>query len=65
MSFQYIPLNGRLTTSQENLLDRIENAASPYQGIKCLKDLRTLGCLSHCIKQSLPENNVEGLCRGD
>lgn len=42
MSFQYIPLNGRLTTSQENLLDRIENAASPYQGIKCLKDLRGL-----------------------
>ena len=42
MSFQYIPLNGRLTTSQENLLDHIENAASPYQGIKCLKDLRTL-----------------------
>ena len=42
MSFQYIPLNGRLTTSQENLLDRIENAVSPYQGIKCLKDLRGL-----------------------
>lgn len=42
MSFQYIPLNGRLTSSQENLLDRIENAASPYQGIKCLKDLRGL-----------------------
>ena len=42
MSFQYIPLNGRLTTSQENLLDRIENAASPYLGIKCLKDLRGL-----------------------
>ena len=42
MSFQYIPLNGRLTTSQEILLDRIENAASPYQGIKCLKDLRGL-----------------------
>ena len=42
MSFQYIPLNGRLTISQENLLDRIENAASPYQGIKCLKDLRGL-----------------------
>ena len=42
MSFQYIPLNGCLTTSQENLLDHIENAASPYQGIKCLKDLRTL-----------------------
>ena len=42
MSFQYSPLNGRLTTSQENLLDRIENAASPYLGIKCLKDLRGL-----------------------
>lgn len=42
MSFQHIPLNGRLTTSQENLLDRIENAVSPYQGIKCLKDLRGL-----------------------
>ena len=42
MSFQHIPLDGRLTTSQENLLDRIENAVSPYQGIKCLKDLRGL-----------------------
>lgn len=40
MSFEYIPLKGHLTTSQENLLDRIENAASPYQGISCLKDLR-------------------------
>ena len=65
MSFQYIPLNGRLTTSQENLLDHIENAASPYQGIKCLKDLRGLTGVSvivsdkACLKTMLMSVIVE------
>jgi len=59
MSFEYIPLKGHLTTSQENLLDRIENAASPYQGISCLKDLRDLTGVSvivsdkACLKKML------------
>lgn len=59
MSFEYIPLKGHLTTSQENLLDRIENAASPYQGISCLKDLRSLTGVSvivsdkACLKKML------------
>lgn len=47
MAFIYTSENGaKLTPSQEELLETIENIPSPYEGITSLKELRTLSGLS-------------------
>lgn len=46
MSFKYTQKGGKLTSNQKSLLEQIETAVSPYQGITCLKDLRRLSGVS-------------------
>lgn len=46
MSFKYTQKGGKLTSKQSSLLEQIETAVSPYQGITCLKDLRRLSGVS-------------------
>lgn len=50
MAFEYYSDNGNtLTSSQEELLEMIENLPSPQKGMASLKDLRVKTKLLVCV----------------